>query len=253
MLSAAPSCSFFLHMSDQSLQGKVVVIVGASSGMGKATAVSFSKAGAKLAVAARNENALNDLAADLGGDVIVCPLDAREVGAVENLIAKTLESFGRIDVLIYATGTNIPDRSLERLTHETWEMMLAVNATGAFNCTKAVLPIMQSQKNGLIIYISSVSAKRADVSGVSYQASKHALTGLAHGTYLEQKENGIRTSLIMPGLCDTPLVQQRPVPPSETELKKALQSQDVADACLYVVAAPSRVRVGELVLEPAGL
>jgi NADP-dependent 3-hydroxy acid dehydrogenase YdfG len=240
-------------MSEQSLQDKVVIIVGASSGMGKATAVSFHKAGAKLVIAARNEKALNDLASELGGDVIVFPADARDVDAIEKLIEKTVQSYGKIDTLIYATGTNIPDRSLEKLTHETWEMMLAVNATGAFNCTKAVLPVMQSQKDGLIIYISSVSAKRADVSGVSYQASKHALTGLAHGTYLEQKKNGIRTSLIMPGLCDTPLVQQRPVPPSETELKKALQPQDVADACLYVVAAPSRVRIGELVMEPAGL
>jgi NADP-dependent 3-hydroxy acid dehydrogenase YdfG len=240
-------------MSEQSLQDKVVIIVGASSGMGKATAVSFHKAGAKLVIAARNEKALNDLASELGEDVIVFPADARDVDAIEKLIEKTVQSYGKIDTLIYATGTNIPDRSLEKLTHETWEMMLAVNATGAFNCTKAVLPVMQSQKDGLIIYISSVSAKRADVSGVSYQASKHALTGLAHGTYLEQKENGIRTSLIMPGLCDTPLVQQRPVPPSETELKKALQPQDVADACLYVVAAPSRVRIGELVMEPAGL
>ncbi len=240
-------------MSEQSLQDKVVIIVGASSGMGKATAVSFHKAGAKLVIAARNEKALNDLASELGEDVIVFPADARDVDAIEKLIEKTVQSYGRIDTLIYATGTNIPDRSLEKLTHETWEMMLAVNATGAFNCTKAVLPVMQSQKDGLIIYISSVSAKRADVSGVSYQASKHALTGLAHGTYLEQKKNGIRTSLIMPGLCDTPLVQQRPVPPSETELKKALQPQDVADACLYVVTAPSRVRIGELVMEPAGL
>ncbi len=240
-------------MSEQSLQDKIVIIVGASSGMGRATAISFHKAGAKLVIAARNEKALKDLSSELGGDVIVFPTDARDVGAIEKLIEKTVQSYGRIDALIYATGTNIPDRSLERLTHETWEMMLAVNATGAFNCTKAVLPIMQSQKDGLIVYISSVSAKRADVSGVSYQASKHALTGLAHGTYLEQKEYGIRTSLIMPGLCDTPLVQQRPIPPSETELEKALQPQDVADACLYVVAAPSRVRVGELVLEPAGL
>lgn len=240
-------------MSDQSLHDKVVVIVGASSGMGRATAVTFAKEGAKLALAARNLEALKTLSEEVGGDAFVCPTDARDVAAVDRLIEKTLRSFGRIDMLIYATGTNIPDRSLEKLTHETWEMMLSTNATGAFNCTKAVLPIMQSQKDGLIIYISSVSAKRPDVSGVSYQASKHALTGLAHGTFLEQKEHGIRTSLIMPGLCDTPLVLQRPVPPTKDVLAMALQSQDVADACLYVAAAPSRARISELVLEPSGL
>lgn len=240
-------------MSDQSLQGKVAVVVGASSGMGKATAVSFARAGAKVVIAARSQAALESLASELGDDVLALPADAQAVDAVDALIDKTLHAFGRIDILVYATGTNIPDRSLERLTHETWDMMIATNATGAFNCTKAVLPTMQSQKEGLIIYVSSVSAKRADVSGVAYQASKHALTGLAHGTYLEQKENGIRTSIIFPGLCDTPLVLKRPVVTPEDVLAKALQPEDVADACLYIASAPSRVRVGELVMEPAGL
>jgi len=240
-------------MSKQSLQGKVAVVVGASSGMGRATAVSYANAGAKVVVAARSQAALEALASEVGDDVIVQPTDTQDVSAVDALIDKTLQTFGSIDILVYATGTNIPDRSLERLTHETWDMMLATNATGAFNCTKAVLPAMQKQKQGLIIYISSVSAKRADVSGVAYQASKHALTGLAHGTYLEEKENGIRTSIVFPGLCDTPLVLKRPVVTPEDVLAKALQPEDVADACLYLASAPSRVRVGELVMEPAGL
>ncbi len=240
-------------MSSQSLQGKVAVIVGASSGMGRATAVSFAKEGAKVVVAARSQAALESLEKEIGGDILVCPTDVQDVGAVEALIANSIETFGRIDVLVYATGTNIPDRSLDRLTHETWEMMLATNATGAFNCTKAVLPAMQQQQEGLIIYISSVSAKRADVSGVAYQASKHALTGLSEGTYLEQKEKGIRTSIVFPGLCDTPLVLKRPVVTPEDVLAKALQPEDVAEACLYIASAPSRIRVGELVMQPAGL
>ncbi|MCZ6674819.1 MAG: SDR family NAD(P)-dependent oxidoreductase [Verrucomicrobia bacterium] len=134
-----------------------------------------------------------------------------------------------------------------------WEMMMATNITGAFNCTKAVLPCMQEQKAGLIIYISSTCVQTPDVSGVSYQASKHALTGLAHGTFVEQQKHGIRTTIVFPGLTDTPLVLKRPVPTPPDVLDKALQPQDVADACLYVATAPSRARIAELVLQPAGL
>lgn len=240
-------------MSTTSMNEKVAVVVGASSGMGKATAKTFAKAGAQLVLAARSEDALNSLSDEIGGHCLVCPTDATIVSSVENLIQKSLEIFGRIDVLVYATGTNIPDRSLEKLSHETWEMMLATNTTGAFNVTKAVLPCMQEQKGGQIIYVSSTCVQTPDVSGVSYQASKHALTGLAHGTFVEQKEHGIRTTIIFPGLTDTPLVLQRPVPTPEEVLSKALQPQDVADACLYVATAPSRARIAELVLQPAGL
>ena len=240
-------------MSDSSLQGKVAVIVGASSGMGKATARTFSNAGANVVIAARNESALEELKSELPGNSLVCATDSREVGQVENLVNKTIEIFDRLDILVYATGTNIPERALEQLSQETWDMMLATNITGAFNCTQAVLPAMQKQNNGLIIYISSSCVQAPDVSGVSYQATKHALTGLAHGTFVEQKKQGIRTTVLYPGFCDTPLVLQRPVPTSASVLEKALQPQDVADACLYVATAPPRARIAELVLQPAGL
>ncbi|MBH55424.1 MAG: hypothetical protein CMI18_13910 [Opitutaceae bacterium] len=235
------------------MNGKVVVVVGASSGMGYAVAKTFSEAAAKVVIAARNEKALESLALELGGEHLVCVTDATDVASVENLISSTLERFGRIDILVYATGTNIPDRSMEELTYETWEMMMATNTSGAFNCTKALLACMKEQEEGLIIYISSIAAKSADASGVSYQASKHALSGLAHGIHIEQQHNGIRTTIIFPGLTDTPLVKKRPVPTPEDVLAKALQPQDVADACLYVATAPSRVRISELVIEGAEL
>ena len=235
------------------MKDKVVVVVGASSGMGKSIARRLVKAGAQVVLAARNEAALAALNSELGDDCLVCPTDARKVPAVDRLIQQTLERFNRVDVLVYATGTNIPDRSLEKLNHETWEMMLATNITGAFNCTKAVLPCMQDQKQGLIIYISSTCVQTPDVSGVSYQASKHALSGLAHGTFVEQKKHGIRTSIIFPGLTDTPLVLQRPVVTPAEVLQKALQPEDVAEACLYVASAPPHARIAELVLQPAGL
>lgn len=228
-------------------------MVGASSGMGKAVAATFSDAGARVIVAARRKAELEALCSQFSGISIACPTDVRDVVSVDNLIGHTLKVHGRIDILVYATGTNIPERSLEEISHNDWDMMLATNATGAFNCTKAVLPTMQAQQAGLIIYISSTCVQAADVSGVAYQASKHALTGLANGTYQEQRKHGIRTSIVFPGFCDTPLVLKRPAPTPPEILEKALQPQDVADACLYIATAPPRTRVAELILQPAGL
>ena len=235
------------------MKGKVAVVVGASSGMGKEIARTFAEEGAQVVLASRGETELHALKSEIEGDCFVCPTNARNVSAVNHLIRSTLDIYERIDVFVYATGTNILDRSLEDLGHDTWEMMMSTNATGAFNCTKAVLPTMQEPRSGLIIYISSSCVQTPDVSGVSYQASKHALSGLAHGTFVEQKEHGIRTTIVYPGLTDTPLVLKRPVPTPSEVLEKALQPQDVADACLYVATAPDRARIAELVLQPAGL
>src|SRR5690606_8986936 len=113
----------------------------------------------------------------------------------------TSSTFGRCDLLVYAAGTNIPDRAIDRLTQENWQMMLATNLSGAFHCTQAFLPQMREQGSGLIVYVSSAAVQRPDVSGVAYQASKHGLSGLAHGTRVEEKSHGIRTSIVFPGLC----------------------------------------------------
>ena len=238
-------------MSD--LRDQIAVIVGSSSGMGCAAAVSYAEQGAKVVLAARSVDKLEELATQIGDDALVCPTDVEDSAQVETLIKKTIDTFGRVDILVYATGTNIPDRSLENLSYETWNMMISTNLTGAFHCTKAVLPVMRQQKAGLIIYLSSGCVQSPDVSGVSYQASKCGLSGLAHGTFKEEQANGIRTTVIFPGLCDTPLVFKRPTPTPPEVMAKALQPQDVADACLFVATLPSRTRVPELVLLPAGL
>ena len=206
-------------MSD--LRDQIAVIVGSSSGMGCAAAVSYAEQGAKVVLAARSVDKLEELATQIGDDALVCPTDVEDSAQVESLIQKTIDTFGRVDILVYATGTNIPDRSLENLSYETWNMMISTNLTGAFHCTKAVLPVMRQQKAGLIIYLSSGCVQSPDVSGVSYQASKCGLSGLAHGTFKEEQANGIRTTVIFPGLCDTPLVFKRPTPTPPEVMAKA--------------------------------
>jgi serine 3-dehydrogenase len=155
--------------------------------------------------------------------------------------------------LVYATGTNIPDRALDVLAPDTWEMMLATNLTGAFLCTKAVLPTMREQGEGQIMYLSSAAVQMPDVSGVAYQASKHGLSGLAHGTRVEEKENGIRTTVIFPGLCDTEILDKRPTPTPRDVLDRALDPMDVAEAVLFVARLHPRAVVPEMQLLPSGL
>ena len=129
--------------------------------------------------------------------------------------------------------------------------MVATNLSGAFHCTSAVLPVMREQRDGLIVYLSSAAVQMPDVSGVAYQATKHGLTGLAHGTRVEEKSNGIRTTVIFPGLCDTEILDKRPTPTPRELLDRSLDPQDVADAVRFVCELPARAVVPELQLLPS--
>lgn len=239
------------------ISGKVAVVVGATSGMGRSTALALAREGARLSIAGRRAGLLQQvgeqIAAETGEVALGVPCDVRDREAVASLIHLTRARFGRIDLLVYATGTNIPDRSLDRLTPDTWEMMLATNVTGAYHCTQLVVPVMREQGDGLIIYLSTGAVKRGGLSGIAYQASKCGLDGIAGGTMAEEKANGIRTCVIYPGLCDTEIVLKRPVPTPLEVMQHALQPEDVAEACLFVASLPPRCHVPELVLLPSRL
>jgi len=187
------------------------IIVGASSGMGAATALLLAQHGWCVFAAARRRERLDQLAAS-HDQITPVVADATVETDVARVIATAVAATGRIDLLVYATGTNIPDRALTRLTPERWQELLTANLTGAFLCTQQVLPIMRQQQGGLIVYLSSAAVQRPDLSGVAYQASKHALVGLAQGTRMEERAHGIRTTVVFPGLCDTEILNQRPVP-----------------------------------------
>lgn len=238
------------------LKHQVILIVGASSGMGRATALACAQAGAPVMAAARREDKLKELqqeASAAGSQLDVCVADVTRSADVDQLMKRTLERFGRIDTLVYATGTNVPDRALDVLSPDTWEMMLQTNLTGAFLCTKAVLPTMRRQGGGLMIYISTAAVQMPDISGVAYQSSKHGLSGLAHGTRVEEQSNGIRTSVIFPGLCDTEILSRRPTPTPQKILDQSLHPDDVAEAVVFIAGLPPRAVVPELQLLPSRL
>lgn len=236
-----------------SLKGKCALVVGASSGMGEATARGFAAAGARVALSARSNEKIRRIAEEIGAAAFPLAADVERADDVDRLIRTVLGRLGRIDVLVFTAGTNVPGRSLKELSLENWELLLRTNLTGAFLCTRAVLPAMREQKDGLIVYVSSVSAITADVSGVAYQAAKRGLVGLAHATFREERDNGIRTSVIYPGLTDTPIMLKRPVPTPAETLARALRAEDVAEACLFVASLPPRALVPELTIVPTAL
>lgn len=236
------------------LQGKVAIVVGASSGMGRATTALLAQSGMQVVAAARREDrlvALHSELAEAGVTIETRTTDSTDVQQVQELIDSTVERIGPIDVLVYATGTNIPQRAIEAHSSEDWDMMIATNLSGAFHCTKAVVPVMQTHGGGLIIYLSSAAVQMPDVSGVAYQSSKHALTGLAHGTRIEEKQHGIRTTVIYPGLCDTEILTKRPTPTPREILDLSLDPQDVAEAVHFVASLDERAVVPEMQLLPS--
>ena len=236
------------------LAGQCVIVVGASSGMGRATALAAAAAGATLVVMARRKDALEVLASEIeatgGARPQVVTVDATDTTAVERAFADTVQATGRIDAVVNSVGTNIARRSLGELTPESWSGMLADNLTAAFAITRAAVPLMRKE-GGLLVHISSVAARKADRSGIAYQATKAGVVALAHGTMEEERENGIRVTAIMPGMTDTPLLERRPTPPTPEMRRLALKPEDVAAACLYVLCQPARVHIPEIILQPA--
>jgi serine 3-dehydrogenase len=235
------------------LRGQIALVVGASSGIGRETAILLARDGVKVMASARREDRLRGLRDELAAENLTLDYhvaDAADPAAMEELARVTRERLGEIDMMIYATGTNIPDRALTRLQRETWDNMIAVNLSGAYYITRAVLPAMRERRRGHLIYIASISGVVPDVSGAAYQASKRGLIGLAHAIRVEEKERGIRTCAVLPGLVDTEILDRRPVKPPPEMLAKALRPEDVAEAVLAVCRLPERAVVPELQIMP---
>jgi NAD(P)-dependent dehydrogenase (short-subunit alcohol dehydrogenase family) len=232
------------------IAGLNVLVFGASSGIGRATAHAFAEAGAHVTAAARRMPELEDLAAECGARAVSC--DVTDRASVDAAVA-TASAGGRLDVVINTAGLNIKDRRLDVLTGETWERMIATNLTGAFHTLQASLPVMRACGGGLIVQVSSSSGKWGDQSGAAYQAAKSGIIGLCQATMAEERHNGIRATALMPGLVDTPFPLHRPTPPDASTLAKAMQPEDVALACLFLAQLPLRAYVPELALLPGAL
>ncbi|MDB4710140.1 SDR family oxidoreductase [Flavobacteriales bacterium] len=188
------------------LKNKVVWITGASSGIGQALAFAMVKEGAKLVLSSRREQELNEVAKKCSCEVLILPLDLSDQSKFNNLAKQVVEHFGSIDVLINNGG--ISQRSEAAQTSlEVDRKLMEVNYFGAAALTKAVLPIMQQQKSGHLVAISSLSGKFGFFLRSAYSASKFALVGFYESLRLEEEKNNIKVSIVFPGFVHTNISQ----------------------------------------------
>jgi serine 3-dehydrogenase len=212
----------------------------------------FAREGARVIASARRKDRLEGLQRELATEGLAIEIAAADASSVSDM-KELAERIGKVDVLVYATGTNTPDRALTRLNPDIWNELISVNLNGAYYITSAVLPKMREAGSGHLIYIASMSGLIPDPSGAAYQASKRGMIGMAHAIRFEEKQNGIRTCVICPGLVDTEILEKRPVKTSAETLARALQAVDIAEVVLAVAKLPARAVVPEMHVVPTHL
>jgi NADP-dependent 3-hydroxy acid dehydrogenase YdfG len=245
-----------MNMSNN-IEGKVVVITGASSGLGEATARLLSAQGAIVVLGARRVDRLRSLADQLtrsGGKALALATDVTHRDQVKNLVDTAVQRFGRIDVMINNAGL-MPQAPLERLKVDEWERMIDVNIKGVLYGIAAALPHMQKQKAGHMIFVSSVAGHKVGPGFAVYAATKFAVRALAEGLRQEVKPYNIRTTVISPGAVATEL----PNSVSESDVAQQIQAfykeiaipaDSFARAVAFAMSQPEDVDVNEIVFRP---
>lgn len=236
------------------LQGKVAIVTGASTGMGRAIAMAMAAGGANLGLVARSLDRLEEaasLARSQGGEVLTFPGDVADNDLARRVVRTVIQRCGRIDILVNNAGTNTYHRNIADISVSDWETVFSTNLTGAFLFTRQVLPHMRKAGKGQIINISSgAGLQPSPPAGVAYSASKHALHSLTGSINLEERGHGIRACVIAPGETDTPNLDLRPRPPAKEDLARMLRPEDIANAVLYVASQPEHVSVEMIVINP---
>ena len=235
------------------LAGKNALITGGGTGIGAAVAIALAAEGCRVAIAGRRAEPLLETAERFSGEpsIQTHTVDVADRDSVRALFDWAGRELGRVDILVNSAGINVPRRSMAELEPDEWDRILAVNATGAFNCIHAVLPQMREQRDGVIVNISSIAGLRTGlIGGVAYNASKFAMSALGLSVAVEFKDEGIRVTNIYPGEVETPILDNRPVPVSAEHRAQILQPEDVAAAVMMVVQLPPRAHVPELVIKP---
>lgn len=237
------------------IQGKVVVIMGASSGIGEATTKKLAQEGAKLVIAARREDRLKALVESVSNaDISYAVADVTNKDEVQAVIDLAVEKYGRVDVLFNNAGV-MPTAPLSERRFDEWRNMLDINIMGVLNGIAAVLPIMQKQQSGQIVTTDSVAGHVVFQKGAVYCGTKFAVRAIMEGLRQEERENNIRSTLISPGTVDTELHTTINDPENREWVENlqrtiGLKSSDVADAVAYAISTPETVAISEIIIRP---
>src|SRR3989344_4970655 len=240
------------------IKGKVAIITGASSGIGFATALALSKAGAKVAIGARRTDMLSELEKKIkenGGEVYSQKLDVTKKNECNSFVDNVLKKWGTVDILVNNAGL-MPLSFFKNLKIDEWDQMIDVNIKGVLYCTGAVVTHMLENKSGHIINISSVAGRIVFPAGSVYCATKHAITAFSEGLRQELSvRKNIRVTCIEPGVVATELtntITDESLQGFVENAKKmeALQAEDIANASVYAVESPNHVNVNEILIRP---
>jgi NADP-dependent 3-hydroxy acid dehydrogenase YdfG len=241
-----------------SLDGKVAVVTGASSGIGEATAEALAAKGAAVVVAARREERLDELVGRIensGGRTLAVSCDVTDEGQAHALIQHAREEFGRVDILVNNAGVMLLSKVGKGLSDQ-WRQMFEVNVLGLLYATDAAIEVMKRQGSGHIVNVSSLAGRKVtrDTSGI-YAGTKHAVGAISEGLRQELLEDNIRVTVVEPGAVETELTDHI----TDEEAKEGLsgllkldilQAEDIANAIAYAVTQPDRVSVNEILIRP---
>lgn len=238
----------------QNLTGHVAWITGAGTGIGESAALKLAEAGCKVVVSGRRPDPLDSLVDRItasGGTAFAEPLDVSDKHAVSNVVRRILEAHGQIDIAVLSAGINVTDRNWPVVTTDAWDDVINIDLNGAFYCCHAVLPSMRDRGEGLIINVSSMAAKGISaLTGPAYISAKHAMNAMTASLLLEERNNGIRATIICPGEVATPILDQRPVPVSDQDKARILQSEDLGNLVLFVAQQPPHMTLNEILITP---
>lgn len=240
------------------LNGRVALVTGASSGIGEATAIALAKAGAKVAIAARRKERLDELAAKItaeGGEAFVIVADFADETAAQKAVHDTEAKFGQLDILINNAGVMylepVAEADLGR-----WKHMMDLNVMGLIATSQAALAGMKARKQGHIVNISSTAGRISNPNGGGYSATKFAVVAFSEALRKEVVKDRIRVTVIEPGIVETELREHVAHKATQTMINdlansmRQLQSVDVANAILYAVSQPDHVCINEILLRP---
>tara|TARA_Y100000815_G_scaffold250702_1_gene253664 strand:+ start:277 stop:1020 length:744 start_codon:yes stop_codon:yes gene_type:complete len=241
-----------------SLQNKTIIVTGASSGIGEATAETLAKAGANVVITARRTEKLEKLKQRIesdGGKAHFVTADVVSKDDWKNVITETHDKFGKVDALVNNAGL-MPLSFIENLHTEEWDKMVDVNIKGVLNGVAAVVPDMKENKSGHIINVSSVAGRKVTPSSAVYSATKYAVRALSEGIRIEMgPKYNVKVTSIEPGFVATELtntITDEDVKQTMSQFEDItpLEGQDIADSILYALTQPDRSSVNEILIRP---